>query len=52
MVEDPDFRAAADLAGLDLDPVQGAQIQATVEKMLATPKATTCRARRAPSTGR
>lgn len=39
MVEDPEFLAAAEARGLSISPVSGAQLQATVDEIVATPPA-------------
>ena len=44
-IKDPDFIAAAAAAKIEIKPVYGAQLQATVAKILATPKSIIVRAK-------
>lgn len=44
-IKDPDFIAAAAAANIEIKPVYGAQLQATVAKILATPKSILVRAK-------
>jgi tripartite-type tricarboxylate transporter receptor subunit TctC len=40
LIRDPEFIATAQKAGIDLDPVSGAEVQAAVAEVMSTPKAT------------
>ena len=44
-MKDPEFLAEAQQLGFEVDPVPGVKMQATVEKVLATPKAVAARAK-------
>ena len=44
-MKDPDFLAEAKQLGFEVDPVPGIKMQATVEKVLATPKTVAARAK-------
>ncbi|HWG04117.1 MAG TPA: tripartite tricarboxylate transporter substrate-binding protein [Beijerinckiaceae bacterium] len=39
VIRDPEFVALAEKDGIDLDPVSGAEVQAAVEQVMTTPKA-------------